>query len=75
MRNCDLLSSMSVNSGVASNLSRDLISQILLDNEKLKPEYFPKITEIKTRLKYALMSCEQLERIANAAKENYPHHD
>lgn len=73
MRNCELLASVSVNSGVAANLARDLIQHALDNKEIIKPEQFAKITEIKSRLKQAVLDCEQLERIANdydANKEN-----
>lgn len=73
MRNCELLSSVSVNSGVAANLARDLIQHAIDNREIIKPEQFGKITEIKSRLRQAVIDCEQLERIANdynASKES-----
>lgn len=65
MRSCELLSSVSINSGVAENLARDLITYAILDGEKLKPEHFPKITEIKSRLKQAVLDAQTLERMVN----------
>jgi len=68
MKKCELLSCVSVQSGVAVNLSRDLIADVLRNGEVLKPEHFPKLTQIRERIQHALCAAMELEGLANGTK-------
>jgi len=63
MRNCELLSTMSVQAGTASNLARDLNTRVILDGEVLKVENFDKVRVIRERLQAALAAATALEQL------------
>lgn len=61
MRTCELFVAVSINSGVAMNLSQDLNSTALLNGEKLPPEALTIIVQIRQRLQAATSAIIEIE--------------
>ena len=68
MKNCELLISVAMNSGVASNLSHDLISAVTLNVDMMPGTELGKVLEIQDRLRQAAAAITEMEcRLRKAA--------
>jgi hypothetical protein len=69
MKPCEFLPAISINAGVASNLTRDLISKCLLEGEIFKgDDKIETLREIKRRLSQAITAASDLEKLALASQ-------
>jgi hypothetical protein len=61
MKTCELFVSVSINSGVACNLSQDLNSAAILNGERLSKEELPIVVQIRERLQAATSAIIEIE--------------
>lgn len=61
MKTCELFVAVSINSGVACNLSQDLNSVAILNGEKLSREELTIVVQIRERLQAATSAIIEIE--------------